>query len=376
MGLFLVAVALAAVASGAQANTQQCVSLVQAATEAGLTALLDAVVETAKTSEDIKAVLELAEVSELVPEDQQVTIFAPSNDAFAEMPTPFPTSVSNVLLNHVVAGELPAAEVSAAIGAAAPKPAEVTTKLGKILEATTDGDDVYLTPLGTDIMSKVLITDVKTCIGLVHVVEAVLVPDMPDEEVKKVVEKVEEKDEDVVEVSDEKAECVSLVQAATEAGLTTLLDVIVGTSGNSQDVQALLDLAMVTEPIAAEHQVTVFAPTNNAFAAPMPRIATTVADVLMNHVSPSELMAVDVLAAIDAAAPEPAVVSTLLGAKLEVVRDENMVLITPVHSNIKSRILATDVKTCAGTVHVIDTVLVPGMAPKTTDGAGGGYGDV
>ena len=88
-----------------------------------------------------------------------------------------------MLLNHVVPTELMASGLFAAVDSASPKPAKLTTNLGKVLEVTTDNDDLFLTPRGTGIMSKVLVTDVETCVGTVHVVETVLVPDMPEMEV-------------------------------------------------------------------------------------------------------------------------------------------------------------------------------------------------
>ena len=88
-----------------------------------------------------------------------------------------------VLLNHVVPGALMAADVRAAVESAAPKPAMLSSLLGKTLEVTTDGDDVYVTPLSTDIMAKAIATDVETCVGNVHVIDMVLVPAMADDDV-------------------------------------------------------------------------------------------------------------------------------------------------------------------------------------------------
>lgn len=48
---------------------------------------------------------------------------------------------------------------------------------------------------------------------------------------------------------------------------------------SSQDIQAVLHLAMVDEVSPQFHQVTVFAPTNDAFAALLPPFNTTIADV-------------------------------------------------------------------------------------------------
>ena len=81
-----------------------------------------------------------------------------------------------VLSNHVVGSELDAAAVTAAIDGASPNPAEVTTLAGTILEATSTTQGIELSPKGTDIMSLVVMADVETCAGVVHIIDEVLVP--------------------------------------------------------------------------------------------------------------------------------------------------------------------------------------------------------
>ncbi|NJR43582.1 MAG: hypothetical protein HC767_13950 [Akkermansiaceae bacterium] len=81
-----------------------------------------------------------------------------------------------MILNHVVPGDLPAAAMVAAIESAAPAPAQLTTLLGLDLEATIVKGSVLLKPDNSDILAKVVTTDVVTCAGTVHVVERVLVP--------------------------------------------------------------------------------------------------------------------------------------------------------------------------------------------------------
>ena len=81
-----------------------------------------------------------------------------------------------MLSNHVVASELDSAAVTAAIDAASPNPAVVTTLAGTTLEATSDADGILVTPKNTEIMAKVTMADVETCAGVVHVIDKVLVP--------------------------------------------------------------------------------------------------------------------------------------------------------------------------------------------------------
>lgn len=91
---------------------------------------------------------------------------------------------------------------------------------------------------------------------------------------------------------------------------------------------------------------------------------------------PTELTVTDVLAAIKTATPKPAMVSSLLSAKLEVIADGDMVFVTPMGTDIMAKVVDTDVKTCVGTVHVVDAVLVPAVPGQENQAPSGSYGDV
>ena len=96
----------------------------------------------------------------------------------------------------------------------------------------------------------------------------------------------------------------------------------------------------------------------------------------MNHVVPTELMEADIIKAITATAPKPAMVSSLIRTKLEVIAEGEDLFITPLGTDIMSQVVITDVKTCVGTMHVIDAVLVPaGPEPASAPIASGTYGD-
>ena len=96
----------------------------------------------------------------------------------------------------------------------------------------------------------------------------------------------------------------------------------------------------------------------------------------MNHVIPRELVAADILQAIDAAAPTPTTLSSVIGTKLEAVSEDDDIFITPVGTDITAQVIVSDVQTCAGTVHVIDAVLVPdGPEPVESEQPSGAYGN-
>lgn len=87
-----------------------------------------------------------------------------------------------VLLNHIVPSELRAEDLVEAVMDAAPELAMVTTLAGSTLEGVIEGDDFFGRPTGTDIMARIVTYDIETCAGVMHVIDAVLVPAPAEEE--------------------------------------------------------------------------------------------------------------------------------------------------------------------------------------------------
>jgi uncharacterized surface protein with fasciclin (FAS1) repeats len=111
------------------------------------------------------------------------TVFAPTNAAFAKLPAGTvetllkPASkaqLASVLTYHVVFGKLSAADIVAAIKAGGGK-TMVTTVQGEKLAVSMMGERVMLTD-GKGGMSHVTIADVNQLNGVIHVVDAVLLP--------------------------------------------------------------------------------------------------------------------------------------------------------------------------------------------------------
>ncbi|MEO5962750.1 MAG: fasciclin domain-containing protein [Thermomonas sp.] len=112
------------------------------------------------------------------------TVFAPTNDAFAKLPTgavegllkpEMKDALTGVLTYHVVAGNVDAAALMEMIKDGGGK-ATLTTVQGATLTATTSGmGDVTLTDAkgGT---AKVTTADVRQSNGIVHVIDSVLMP--------------------------------------------------------------------------------------------------------------------------------------------------------------------------------------------------------
>ena len=111
------------------------------------------------------------------------TVFAPTNAAFDKLPKgtvdgllnpESKKALSGILTYHVVAGNLDAAAVVAAIKKGNGK-AEVTTVNGAKLTASLKGDKVILTDAKGGI-STVTATDLKGFNGVIHVIDTVLMP--------------------------------------------------------------------------------------------------------------------------------------------------------------------------------------------------------
>jgi uncharacterized surface protein with fasciclin (FAS1) repeats len=111
------------------------------------------------------------------------TVFAPTNDAFAKLPDGTVTTLlkpenkaklAAILTYHVVAGNLTAADVVAAVKKGNGK-AVVTTVNGGKLTVTLDGAKVKLTDENGN-SSYVTAADLKGSNGVVHVIDTVVLP--------------------------------------------------------------------------------------------------------------------------------------------------------------------------------------------------------
>jgi uncharacterized surface protein with fasciclin (FAS1) repeats len=111
------------------------------------------------------------------------TVFAPTNTAFGNLPTgtvetllkpESKATLSGILTYHVFAGNLDATAVVAAIKKGKGK-AELTTVNGAKLTASLDGEKVILTDAKGG-KATVIVADLKGSNGVVHVIDAVLMP--------------------------------------------------------------------------------------------------------------------------------------------------------------------------------------------------------
>ncbi len=113
--------------------------------------------------------IEAAGLAETLSGDGPFTIFAPTDQAFAALPegtldellADIP-ALTNVLLYHVVEGQVMAADVATLESA--------DTLLGQPLTITVEGDTVKVND------AQVVVTDVEASNGVIHVIDTVLLP--------------------------------------------------------------------------------------------------------------------------------------------------------------------------------------------------------
>ena len=263
------------------------------------------------------AALDAAGLVETLSGEGAFTVFAPTDEAFAALPEGTVETLladpegalTDILLYHVVDGVALAEDV---VGMES-----VMTLNGQ--EVTIEVTDAGVVLNGT---VNVVATDIMATNGVIHVIDAVLLP-AADETME-----MEEPTMSIAEI------------AVADGNFTTLV--------------AALEAAGLVETLAGEGEFTVFAPTDEAFAAlPAGTIETLLADpegaltdILLYHV-------VDGIAAAEAVVGLESVV-TLNGQEITIeVTDDGVVL------NGTVNVIITDIFATNGVIHVIDAVLLP-----------------
>lgn len=256
------------------------------------------------------AALQAAGLVDALKADGPFTVFAPTDEAFAKLPEGTvegllkPENIEQlkaILLYHVVEGKVMAADVSGISSA--------TALSGKDLTVKVDMGNVYINE------SKVVLADVEASNGVIHVIDAVLLPP---------------------------AELSDIVDTAVADGRFTTL-------------AAALQAAGLVETLKGEGPFTVFAPTDDAFAKlPAGTVETLLKpenleqlkSILLYHVVAGKVMAADVVTLTSADA--------VSGAQISIKIQDGKVYL-----NETIQVIITDIETSNGVIHVIDAVLLP-----------------
>jgi LPXTG-motif cell wall-anchored protein len=260
------------------------------------------------------AALQKAELVETLSGEGPFTVFAPTDDAFADLLAQLDITaedllnhpqLSDVLLYHVVSGKV------------------MSTDLSEGLEAETlKGDNVTISLEGGVFVneSEVVTADIEGSNGVIHVIDKVLVPE-----------------DFVLETEPEE----------------TIVDIAVN-NGSFTTLVAALQKAELVEALSGEGPFTVFAPTDDAFADLLAQLDITaedllnhpqLSDVLLYHVVSGKVMSTDLSEGMEA--------PTLKGDNI-MVSLEGGVFIND------SEVVTADIEGSNGVIHVIDQVLVPG----------------
>ncbi|MCD9622942.1 fasciclin domain-containing protein [Rhabdothermincola salaria] len=138
----------------------------------------ETIVEIAAGNDDFStlvAALEAADLVDTLSGDGPFTVFAPTNEAFEALPEGTvetllePENIEQlqaVLTYHVVAGEVMAADV---------EPGEVTTVEGGTFTISVEDGNVFITDAEGG-QAQVVTTDIVGSNGVIHVIDAVLLP--------------------------------------------------------------------------------------------------------------------------------------------------------------------------------------------------------
>ncbi|HSN78531.1 MAG TPA: fasciclin domain-containing protein [Anaerolineae bacterium] len=263
------------------------------------------------------AAVQAAGLEEALRGEGPFTVFAPTDDAFAAIPAETlealladPEALSQILLYHVLDGKVMAADVTDGLSADTLQGSPVTFS---VMDGTGMIND-----------ATIIATDIETSNGVIHVIDAVILPP------------AEGAAEEPVEPA---ASTMDIVDTADAAGsFTTLL--------------AAIKAAGLEDALRGEGPLTVFAPTDEAFAKlPAGTLESLLADtdaltnILLYHVAEGKLTAKNVA--------DRGFITTLLGRPLAITSMRDSVKVND------ANVVTADIETSNGIIHVIDVVLVP-----------------
>ena len=295
-------------------------TLIEAADEAGLTTLVSAV----RAIPGLEASLQ---------DQSAITVFAPTNDAFANALTAFGARDLNELVTKLGGAQnlqtvlgfhvVPAVAFSRNLN----ENNLFTTLAGQTLRVTSTPGSVTVTDAAGNV-ARVIQADVQIENGVVHVIDRVLLPSI-------------------------QLPKPNLVEAATKAGLTTLLTAVTAVPG--------LPNALLSAPA-----ITVFAPTNEAFAAALAVFkAKDLNELVIKIGGPANLEKVLGFHVVPAKALSSSLAATnsfqtLSGQTITVERSGSTVSVKDQLGRV-AQVVAADIEIANGVVHVINGMMLPNL---------------
>ncbi|MEQ1685640.1 MAG: fasciclin domain-containing protein [Burkholderiaceae bacterium] len=278
------------------------------------------IVETAQADPDFSILVEAVVAADLATTlsapGGTLTVFAPTNAAFAALLTELGVTKAQLLADKPLLTAVLTYHVlpTRVFKAGVPLGAPITTVEGGYFKIDEVGSALVITD-GRNRTSNITATDIKANNGIIHVVDKVLLP----------------ADKNIVQTAQALPDFSILVEAVVAANL---VDTLSGTG-----------------------PFTVFAPTNAAFASLLAELGVTKAQLLADtalltkvltyHVVPGLVLKADV--------PVGTAITTVQGETFTV---SAALAITDRRARV-SNIVATDVLTANGVIHVVDKVILP-----------------
>jgi uncharacterized surface protein with fasciclin (FAS1) repeats len=303
----LAAVTVSLGAVGVNADPTSC-SVQQAPAKQAQETTKD-IVDTAVQAGSFKtlvAAVQAAGLADALKKPGPFTVFAPTDEAFAKLPAGTVESLlkpenkdqlTSILLYHVVSGAVTADKVQTLSSA--------DTLNGQRVAVAADQKGVKVDE------SKVVKTDIKCSNGVIHVIDTVLLPS----------------NKNIVETAGEAGSFQTLLAAAKAAGLVDALQ--------------------------AKGPITVFAPTDEAFAKLGP-------DTIANLLKPENKQQLASILKYHVVAGRVFADKALKGEPLTTLQGGTVKVTNPTAPMVeKSQILTADVEASNGVIHIIDSVLMP-----------------
>jgi transforming growth factor-beta-induced protein len=319
------------------------------------------IVETAVAAGDFQTLVAAVQAAGLVDAlsgEGPFTVFAPTDAAFAALPEGTIESLladpsgalTDILLYHVVSGQVLSSDLSDGMTAVTLGGAELT------FSVSADGVQVN--------GANVVAADVMASNGVIHVIDAVLLPPAAEEEM--VEEAAAEATPTPAAEEEAAAEATPTPVAEEEAAAEMNIVETAVAAGDFETLVAAVQAAGLVDALSGEGPFTVFAPTDAAFAAlPEGTIESLLAnpsgaltDILLYHVVSGQVLSSDLSDGMTAV--------TLGGAELTFSVSADGVQVNG------ANVVAADVMASNGVIHVIDAVLLPPaaeaeeMAPEAT----------
>ncbi len=267
--------------------------------------------------ETLVAAVSAAGLVETLQGEGPFTVFAPTDEAFAALPEGTLEALladpegqlTQILLYHVVPGKVMSSDLSDGMTAETVQGSPVTFSIADGVVKVND--------------ATVIAADIEASNGVIHVIDKVILP--PGEE---------------------EAE-----EAAAEA--PGAIPEVAAAAGNFQTLLAAVTAAGLADALAGEGPFTVFAPTDEAFAAlPEGTVESLLADpqgaltqILLYHVVPGKVMSSDLSDGMTA--------ETLQGAPVTFSIADGVVKVND------ATVIAADIEASNGVIHVIDAVILP-----------------